>query len=366
MQEEQFGGNLDSQRPKEASRLKSFRPGMWKHDELYVGLSCLAMGDTQAVEVEIAQTCHLGLCAQEGILDESILIAMNLPAPSGKLGCGIVIDDFVSFSIVSADTQAHLREPRAAAQLAEKAEAAYVRENLIPHSEKAERDSLKSQVWGCVIDSEARFVRGSLRRAASLAQIIIQVLEIGAATGGLLEVIAGGLISSFIFRRRLLSLVSEVFEVMKVRERDEAFVIGPALREERVLCVGLLPLAVVELKAEYNEHVFAVDASNGSEAGVSCCVGRTSAKEISRHALRKETWTKLLSPARCREWQHGSLDPRDELPGGAEDAYKAHPLWVLLSRSELQAEVEEICQAATPHQYRRTSSVPEDRGEGET
>ena len=55
--------------PKEASALKSFRPGMWKHDELYVGLSCLAMGDTQAVE--IAQTCHLGLCVQDGALKKS-------------------------------------------------------------------------------------------------------------------------------------------------------------------------------------------------------------------------------------------------------------------------------------------------------
>ena len=318
--------------PKEASVLKSFRPGMWQSEKLFVGLSCLAMGDTQAVE--IAQTCHLGLCVQEGIIDETILVGMSLPAPRGKLGVGIVIDDFVSYSIEKRGTCASPQGPSIGAQLADKAEAAYLRENLIPHSEKAERDSLKSQVWGCMIDGEAGLIRGSLRRAAPLAQIILRVLEIGAIAGSLLEVIAGGLISLFIFRRRVLSLLCEVFETMKLRERDEAFFVGPALREELVLRVGLLPLAVVELKAVYNAHVFAVDASSGSEAGVYCNVGTVLAKEISRHSLRKGIWTKLLSPGRAREKLHGSLDPEDEVPGGAEDVYKAHPLWVLLSRSE--------------------------------
>ena len=110
------------------------------------------------------------------------------------------------------------------------------------------RDALDSQVWGCMIDGKAGLIRGSLKRAAPLAQIILQVLEIGAVAGGLLEVIAGGLISLFILRRRLLSLLSEVLEVMKLRERDEAFCLGPALREELVLCVGLLPLAVVDCR----------------------------------------------------------------------------------------------------------------------
>ena len=78
-----------------ASTLKSSQPDVWNCQKLYVGFSCLAMADTQAVK--IVQTCHLGLCF-EGVTQESILIAMNLPAPQGKLGCGVVIDDFVPFS----------------------------------------------------------------------------------------------------------------------------------------------------------------------------------------------------------------------------------------------------------------------------
>ena len=317
--------------PREASSLQAFRPDLWRSDKIYVGLNCLAMGDTQAVE--IAQTCHVGLCTQEGIIDEQNLVAMNLAPPRGKTGCGIVIDDFVSYSIDARDPAQVACSPTGAAQLADKAEKAYKRENLIPHTDKAERDSLHAQVWGCMIDGEAGLTRGSLKRAAPLLKVINAVLEIGAVTGGILEIIVGGLIALFIFRRRLLSLLNEVFIAMKARDRDEAFQIGAELREELILCAGLLPLAVVELRAVYSRDVHAVDASNVAEAGVTFEVGSSFTAELSRHCLRKGTWTRLLAPAAARERMHGDLEPQDELPGGAECAYKAHPPWVLLSRS---------------------------------
>ena len=183
--------------PREASSLQAFRPALWNADKIYVGLNCLAMGDTQAVE--IAQTCHVGLCAQEGIIDEQNLVAMNLAPPRGKTGCGIVIDDCVPYSIDARDPAHVASSPTAASKLADQAERAYKRENLIPHTDKAERDSLHAQVWGCMIDGEAGLVRGSLKRAAPLLKVINAVLDIGAVTGGVLEIIVGGLISLFIF-----------------------------------------------------------------------------------------------------------------------------------------------------------------------
>ena len=294
--------------PREASSLQAFRPALWNADKIYVGLDCLAMGDTQAVE--IAQTCHVGLCTQEGIIDEQNLVAMNLAPPRGKTGCGIVIDDFVSYSIDARDPAQVASSPTAASKLADQAERAYKRENLIPHTDKAERDSLRAQVWGCMIDGEAGLVRGSLKRAAPLLKDINAVLDIGAVTGGILEIIVGGLISLFIFRRRLLSLLNEVFVAMNARHRDEAFKLGAELREELVLCAGLLPLAVVELRAVYAKDIHAVDASNAAEAGVSCEVGRAFAAELSRHSLRKGTWTKLLSARRPREDSWGARSSR--------------------------------------------------------
>ena len=127
--------------------------------------------------------------------------------------------------------------------------------------------------------------------------------------------------------------MSEVFNAMKKRERDEAFRLKAELREELVLCAGLLPLAVAELRATYSQDIHAVDASNAAEAGVACKVGSTFISEVCRHSLRKGTWTKLLSPVAARERMHGNLDPSAELVGGSDCTYKAHPLWVSVARS---------------------------------
>ena len=42
---------VGSLNPREASSLQAFRPDLWNVEKVYVGLSCLAMGDTQAVEI---------------------------------------------------------------------------------------------------------------------------------------------------------------------------------------------------------------------------------------------------------------------------------------------------------------------------
>ena len=70
--------------PREVSSFKAFRSWMFRHSELYVGLACLAMGDTQAVE--LAQSCHLGICLQNKIIQGDTLVAMNL-----LLGAGLAL-----------------------------------------------------------------------------------------------------------------------------------------------------------------------------------------------------------------------------------------------------------------------------------
>ena len=85
--------------PWEVSEFKAFRKWMFGHEELCVGLACLAMGDTQAVE--LAQSCHLGICLQRSVIQEDSLVSMMRPPPSQKTMAGFVIDDFVSLSIES-------------------------------------------------------------------------------------------------------------------------------------------------------------------------------------------------------------------------------------------------------------------------
>ena len=206
------------------------------------------MGDTQAVE--LAQTCHLGLCLQHNILKPEELIAISLPIPRGPVLNGIVIDDFLSLAISTTKLEKESGECTEGARIAEKAMATYKEVQLIPHEDKATRDELKGESWGVQVDGSEGFVRGSLKRAVPLVKIILEVLELGVISGGLVEVIAGSLIGLFIYRRRLMCLLDEVFESVKGRDQQSVFVVSPALREELLLCVVGLLVSVVELRAE--------------------------------------------------------------------------------------------------------------------
>ena len=322
---------VGSVRPSEVQGLNCFEAWMHKESELYVCLSCLAMGDTQAVE--IAQSCHLGLCLQHDIIDESSLLAMSLPIPRKPTFSGIVIDDFVSLSKgkLWKDGQEEMAPATAGAVLADKVQGVYEQVHLIPHQAKATRDQLEAEFWGAQVDGRRGCVRASLKRAAPLLKIISLVVQLGVASVSLLEIIAGGVIALFTFRRRLMSLMSEIFEVMKGKSQQAVIVIGRNLREELLLISLLIPTAVTDLRADFCTEVFAVDASDWGDAVCASRIPVPVARELGRHCLSKGVWTRLLSPYKARARGHGNLDPSEELPGGPEDTFRTHPLWSLLA-----------------------------------
>ena len=180
-----------------------FRRWMFSHSELNVGLSCLAMGDTQGVE--LAHSCHLGICLQHGIIQGENLTAMNLPPPRGKTAAGIVIDDFVSLSIEARSPAEVAGEPTESCRLADEAFSTYkIKVKLIPHEEKSIRDQLQADFWGISLDGSLGLARGSLKRAVPPMKVILSIVQVGRCSVGLLEVLAGGLIALFIYRRRLI------------------------------------------------------------------------------------------------------------------------------------------------------------------
>ncbi|CAE7664452.1 Rraga [Symbiodinium sp. CCMP2592] len=108
-------------------------------------------------------------------------------------------------------------------------------------------------------------------------------------------------------------------------------VIGTKLREELLLISLLIPTAATDMRADFCTEVFAVDASDWGDAVCSSRVPVRLARELGRQCLSKGVWTRLLSPFKARARGHGVLDPNEELPGGAEDSFRIHPLWSLLA-----------------------------------
>ena len=232
---------VGSVHPSEVAHLHCFKPHHGHTKQLFGSLASLAMGDCQAVE--LAQSCHLSMGLQHGIIQEESLLTMVKPVPRSETITGIVIDDFITMS------KAPLTRPSDGISLSPGGKAAsrmqdvYKQVGLIPHEKKAFRDEETATFWGADVDGKAGLIRGSLKRAIPLAGILFKMAELGASTGNLMQVVVGSLISLFLYRRRLLALLDPLFECYRgVSPRSIVALTGEA-KSTLLLCGMLLPLA---------------------------------------------------------------------------------------------------------------------------
>ena len=330
-------------RPHSVSHLKAFRPELLNSSVIFGGLATLAMGDTQAVE--LAQSCHLGVALQHGIITEENLMSLAKPPPRSSSSVGLVIDDFVVVSKVEMEKE---QERSEGAELADRMLSAYKEVGLMPNEDKSFRDEAEASFWGADLDGRKGTVRGSLRRAIPVAALFIKILEVKVATAGLLQILTGCLISLFLYRRRFLCLLDSLFESFRGREDRCLVTITGQLRSDILMLVSLLPLAVSNLRAGIPQEIYASDASNWGEAAVWSPLEEQVGKELLRHTLKKSIWVRLLAPAAAWSRSHAMLDPEEETPGN-EEIYRSNPLWELLARGLKYKELFSKCKSGQRH-----------------
>lgn len=311
-------------KPSEVSHLSCFRQELWSEPFLHAGLATLAMGDSQAVG--LAQTCHVGLALQSQVASAHNLLSLKGPIPRHHTLVGIVIDDFVTISRVPKENS----EPSEGSRLADRMESSYRGVGLIPHNDKSFRDSEKATFWGADCNGTSGVIRGTLRRAIPLMSIILQIERLGYASVEILQTVAGSLVSLFLFRRRLLSLLDAIFQSCSGRSSRSIVRLTGRARGELLVMAALLPYAATNIRAGFLPRVTASDASNWGEAGVFAEVPCSVSAELCRHSLRRSVWAKLLPPGKAWERSHDRLSPDLELP---EDVapFEANPLWDLLA-----------------------------------
>ena len=113
---------------------------------VFFGLRTLAMGDTCAVE--LAQTAHIGILTQLGVLQESNMISMNAAIPRSPSLIGVVIDDLVFLERIGRSLleQGQLDGLRSGDDL-DSAIARYTELGLIPHPDKTFKYELQQEFW---------------------------------------------------------------------------------------------------------------------------------------------------------------------------------------------------------------------------
>ena len=82
------------------------------------------------------------------------------------------------------------------------------------------------------------------------------------------------------------------------------------LKEELLLVLGLLPLAVIDLRLKASSTLVCSDASSQKEAAVSVEIGKARTAECQQHELQKCLWNRLISPAKAFLREKGILDER--------------------------------------------------------
>ena len=193
--------------------LKAFTPDLEGYRSLVPCLKTLAMGDTNAVAY--GQAAHLGVLLQKTSLRLRDFVTLK-QRPDLKKGwtAGLMIDDFILLE--SFDPEADRSDT--CSKILEEVHKAYEEVKLPRHTGKSVKGEEKGSFWGVELNGkEARF-RPLLARAIPLAQLIMEVVALGQASVGLLEVISGCLVSIFQLRRRFMSALQEVY--MELRETD--------------------------------------------------------------------------------------------------------------------------------------------------
>ena len=280
--------------PAEIRHLSCFSSEFEKASKVYGALATLAMGDAQAVE--IAQTCHVSMALQGGIAEQGNLLTLSGFHPKSSTLVGIIIDDFVSLSIVSRSHPV----PSQSSVLSDKMDSQYDAVGLISHKEKGFREETHGSFWGVDIDGEEGLLRGSLKRAIPLVGILIRTAKLGYASVGLLQILAGSIVSLFLFRSRFLAILDYIYRACRGRnDRDIVKLSGRAL-SELLVAATLIPIAVSNLRAQKKPRVIATDASSWGIGAVMADAPLAFVEELHRYALRNPS-----SCARCLSMRVG-------------------------------------------------------------
>lgn len=292
---------------------------------VYACLNTLAMGDSAACEY--AQTSHICMGLISGAIDPNNLLTLHGRTPRHSTLSGIIIDDFILMQKVGIEeTRGVDMEHRRAAM-----HDMYKQVGLEAHPTKGFSNSDSASFWGADVDGLRGLVRGNVVRAGSLCWITSKIACLGVATVGLLEMVSGGFVALFGFRRRMMSLLDLIYAAQAGRDQGDVVQLSSALRDELwSLCI-LCPLAVTNLRASFCNEVYMVDASNWGDAVCAAELPTGLRSEMHRHGLSRSTWTKLLSPYKANLKGKGVLDPEEELPPG-EIPYSSHPVWEVAAR----------------------------------
>lgn len=108
----------------------------------------------------------------------------------------------------------------------------YTQQNLSAHPKKTFRASSTAEIWGALVDGDTGVVRANHTHLVPLMYLTSRVAALGFSTVGLLEILAGSWVAVLSIRRRMMCLLSQIYEVQKGKTREQIIALPPDLKQE--------------------------------------------------------------------------------------------------------------------------------------
>ena len=270
-------------REKEGDHLGGRRTPLLVGGDPYVVPCFGAIFQGDHLGVEIATASHIGLLQEKGLLKASSrLLSTSFVVEDGVVD-GLVIDDYFVVSRedvrnVGADGTC---ESSQSVQKLKAAKEAYQKEKIQGSDDKDILGaSLFKVVGGEVNSSPSSVSRGNVPVGApaqkrwSLAMLSAAVAVLPSTTDALHSSLVGSWVSVLMYRRPLMSTVSELFKVIPAEELDtespRTWPLSRKAAEELLLLAVMAPVMSSNLAVPFDGEVLATDASMGM-GGICTC-----------------------------------------------------------------------------------------------
>ena len=254
--------------------------------------------------VEYATAAHESLLMRFGCLGSCSRLVANRPLYTSDFCDGLVIDDFFAVSVCPVSSGGKHSK---AALHHRRALDAYASEGLIGSPLKDVIDADCAKVIGGVLNSspQARSqgvatLSTPFEKRLSLSWMLLQVSQLSHTTDSLHLCLLGGVVSAFLYRRPLMSLLSKAFTLVNASEvcesKPKLVPLPRTVCDELVLTAVLLPLALTDLAADFLPEVFATDSSKEKGAIVSCQLEPRISEILFKACKTKGAYTRLDQP----------------------------------------------------------------------
>ena len=277
-------------------------------------VSCFAsIGQGDHLGVEIATSCHAGLLASRGLLDEKSRLLARSAILEDRCNEGLVIDDYFALSredrlSVDFGKETFPRGASLAFKCFEKAKEIYKEEGIIGSDDKDQIEGFLFKAAGAEIDSRPQTVDDGAVLVASPAAKRLGLASITAVAAGMSftsdsfhSSLVGSWVSVMMFRRSSMAIFDKVFGVVDSLTADpedpEIKVLSRAAAEELAVASCLAPILSSNVAVPFSTKIFATDASNSKGAYVSAEVEEELSKLLWRSADKKGQNLPLLTPS---------------------------------------------------------------------